>query len=77
MTGQKRTASPSKASTRVVDEPLVQRVEARPALRPRPVLFVVLLVATLIWLVALVVMRFTTVNPPPIPHLPPAPVLGR
>lgn len=77
MTGQKRTASPSKGSAQVVDEPPVKRVDFRPALKPRPVLFMVLLVATLIWLVALVVMRFTTVNPPPIPQLPPAPVLGR
>jgi len=77
MIGQKRTASPSKGTARVVDEPLVKRVDFRPALKPRPVLFVVLLVATLIWLVALVVMRFTTMNPTPIPHPQPAPVLGR
>jgi len=37
-----------------------------PELKPRPVLFVVLGILLVLWLALLVVMRFTTVNRPPL-----------
>jgi hypothetical protein len=48
-------------------------VESSRPLKPRPVLFVTLSIVLVLWLIALVVMRLRTVEPPPKVHTEPAP----
>jgi len=60
---RRQDSGPSKAEAR---KPTPAKAEARemPALAPRPVLLAVLSIILALWLVALVVMRLTTVNRP-------------
>jgi hypothetical protein len=70
MTAQKRNAPASKtAASQSPQKPF----ETATPLKPRPVLFVVLSIVLALWLIALVVMRLRTVEPPPKVHTEPAP----
>lgn len=73
MTSQKRNAPASK--TPASQSPKTPVESARP-LKPRPVLFVVLSIALALWLIALVIMRLRTVEPPAKGHTEPAPTVA-
>ena len=54
-----------------------QPTQSRPALKPRPTLFLVLAVFLALWVIALIVMRLRTIKPSPLPGPTPAPIVGR
>jgi len=69
MMAQKRSAGNKAAAGKATEQPF----QPLPPLKPRPVLFVVLSILLALWLIALVVMRLRTVQPPPIVHTEPSP----
>lgn len=73
MTAQKRNSSAENELRKPAKQPSGKSVEPSKPLKPRPFLFVVLSIVLALWLVALVVMRLRTVNPPPTYQTEPAP----
>jgi hypothetical protein len=77
MTPQKRTAAEAKLSKWASDIRSANPQELRPALKPRPILFLILAIFFALWVVALIVMRWRTIIPAPIPAPTHPTVIGR